>query len=1198
MSDQRNLAPGFATHLWHRPFYCLPLYFLVICLVSLLAMVTLTQRAYAADIAVDLAADAVTLDGNCTLREAINAANSDTTVDNCPAGDGIDTILLPADTYLLTLLGANEDANASGDLDITETLIIHGAGEGLTILDGNSTDRILHTLPAVDLTLRNLTLQNGVSDSCGGALCASNNVTFTAVTADSNTTTDDGAAGGAASIDGDAMINASTLQNNITVADNAPGGALFVFGNASINGSTFASNLTLGSTASGGALYIIGNPTIEQSTFQNNATLGDFSSGGAIYSAGDMTTSASTFRNNTTSSLFANGGAIFNFGTTTITDSAFENNFTLSDGAAGGAIYSFGTTLISGTTFLNNLTAGIGSHGGALYGQGDSTIKDSSFQGNYTTGDLANGGAAAIEGRTQISTTRFLINQTLGLDANGGALYLVGSRGDSQVVNTLFASNQTSTHGAALYVEGLDPASTLALLHTTIANIFNSSVDESAIYVQASTVGITNTIISSYTVAISQIGGTVTEDSNLFFGTIDDTLGVITSSGNSVTGDPQFIDPSLDDYRLGDGSPAIDLGLDAGVAEDFFGAVRPQGPGFDAGYYEAAAHTLVAGDDSYSTPKNSVLNVNAANGVLSNDLDSYGHTLVASVQTGVANGVLMLNADGSFVYTPAANYVGSDSFTYLVSDGGVSDGGVSDVGTVTLTITPVNDPPTATGTPTKTPTKTLTKTPTKTPTPTVTPTATTTKPPTPTLIATATVPATATPTATVIATATVPPVVSKPIWLSTNKNGNVAGLTYRDEDIIAYDRTTGQWRMIFDGSDVGLASNDLDDFELLPNGHLLLSVERDFVLRDFGPVDDADLLEFIPTSLGNQTSGTFSLYLAGAPVGLEKHDHKEDIKALALDTLGQWVISVRERFDALGIQGSDKDLFTFSATSLGANASGTWEKTFQGAAIGLTSKAEDLRGLWIDPQTDALYLTINGTFTVTGSNGTFSGNGNDILICHPLGLGPNMNCAFESFWHFAELADQIIDGLAILDPAQLATLPPIQNTIANSVDPDEWVGDDAQEASDDAPPILQLGVSTFPHTDTPIAAGDRISYTITLSNTENWAESVVVTASLSPNLQFDANTITPPLTTTTSAAQSAQAPLIWTIPSLPSGEHFQGQFTVVVNATANATTIIGVSADGTPIQTTQLHHVARVPDDTGGTDSMLNQKVYLPIVPQ
>src|SRR5256885_8306106 len=68
-----------------------------------------------------------------------------------------------------------------------------------------------------------------------------------------------------------------------------------------------------------------------------------------------------------------------------------------------------------------------------------------------------------------------------------------------------------------------------------------------------------------------------------------------------------------------------------------------------------------------------------------------GDLLTALLVTGPQHGALVLDPDGSFTYTPAADYNGPDVFTYRASDGHA----VSDVATVALTITPVNDAPVA-----------------------------------------------------------------------------------------------------------------------------------------------------------------------------------------------------------------------------------------------------------------------------------------------------------------------------------------------------------------------------------------------------------------------------------------------------------------------------------------------------------------------
>ncbi|QNM95070.1 tandem-95 repeat protein [Chitinimonas koreensis] len=71
--------------------------------------------------------------------------------------------------------------------------------------------------------------------------------------------------------------------------------------------------------------------------------------------------------------------------------------------------------------------------------------------------------------------------------------------------------------------------------------------------------------------------------------------------------------------------------------------------------------------------------------------DVDGDTLSAVLVAGPAHGSVVLNADGSFRYVPAADFHGSDSFSYRLNDGALDSG----VATVTLTVTPVNDAPVA-----------------------------------------------------------------------------------------------------------------------------------------------------------------------------------------------------------------------------------------------------------------------------------------------------------------------------------------------------------------------------------------------------------------------------------------------------------------------------------------------------------------------
>jgi VCBS repeat-containing protein len=95
----------------------------------------------------------------------------------------------------------------------------------------------------------------------------------------------------------------------------------------------------------------------------------------------------------------------------------------------------------------------------------------------------------------------------------------------------------------------------------------------------------------------------------------------------------------------------------------------------------------VAVDDAYATDEDTVLTV-AAPGVLANDTDINPDSfLTAILVSGPANGTLTLNADGSFTYTPNANFNGTDTFTYTVSDGGLES---VTPATVTITVNPVS----------------------------------------------------------------------------------------------------------------------------------------------------------------------------------------------------------------------------------------------------------------------------------------------------------------------------------------------------------------------------------------------------------------------------------------------------------------------------------------------------------------------------
>jgi hypothetical protein len=95
----------------------------------------------------------------------------------------------------------------------------------------------------------------------------------------------------------------------------------------------------------------------------------------------------------------------------------------------------------------------------------------------------------------------------------------------------------------------------------------------------------------------------------------------------------------------------------------------------------------VAVDDAATTAEDSPTDV----AVLANDTDPNGDTLSVSAASDPANGTTAIQPDGTVRYTPDPDFAGADTFDYTVDDGA----GNSDTGSVAVTVTPLNDAPTA-----------------------------------------------------------------------------------------------------------------------------------------------------------------------------------------------------------------------------------------------------------------------------------------------------------------------------------------------------------------------------------------------------------------------------------------------------------------------------------------------------------------------
>ena len=141
------------------------------------------------------------------------------------------------------------------------------------------------------------------------------------------------------------------------------------------------------------------------------------------------------------------------------------------------------------------------------------------------------------------------------------------------------------------------------------------------------------------------------------------------------------------------GTTMTDLNVPEGVTYTY----RVRAMGFMGGsdYSNTIEITIpnsppVAALDAYSTAENTPLVVPVP-GVLSNDTDPNGDPLVAILNSGVSHGLLTLDPNGSFVYTPTLSYIGTDSFTYRANDG-IDN---SNLAFVSLTITGTNTSPVA-----------------------------------------------------------------------------------------------------------------------------------------------------------------------------------------------------------------------------------------------------------------------------------------------------------------------------------------------------------------------------------------------------------------------------------------------------------------------------------------------------------------------
>lgn len=315
-------------------------------------------------------------DGDCSLREALKAANTNSPVDACPAGSGIETdvISVPGGDYELIIAGRGENQGDQGDLDILEDVSIVGAGESLTTVRAGDPSEV-----SICATFGGPQAQGGPSEPngidrvfhvVGGGQSPPTSFSAQGVTAVaveisgltiSNGAADDGLGGGVLNESGDLSITASTIEKNIAVAFSGP----IAFG---------------GGLASDGG----GRVTLDSVEVLDNESAAEFESLGGGVASGydnvqvDQATSAQA--------LDDEGFSRWDLMRASSSDSSSDT--------AARAQGEIGSLLqVSDSHFEGNVTcSGGGASGGGLWAWSDADIDDSSFSANSAVANLASGG--------------------------------------------------------------------------------------------------------------------------------------------------------------------------------------------------------------------------------------------------------------------------------------------------------------------------------------------------------------------------------------------------------------------------------------------------------------------------------------------------------------------------------------------------------------------------------------------------------------------------------------------------------------------------------------------------------------------------------------------------------------------------------------------------------------------------------------
>jgi len=346
------------------------------------------------------------------------------------------------------------------------------------------------------------------------------------------------------------------------------------------NASDPDTNLTrLDAQGNGRAMVITGPVTVKVNGFhlRNGAVTGNSVCGAGLYVYSSTVTLAdSLVYNNVISGAGSQGGGVCAIsGALTITATHIYSN--ASDASTGGGIYYSGGdfSLVNSQVYSNTA----GTFGGGLYlTDADAVLIDNRI---YTNTASTGGGLRIFDSDNVHMERNWLLDNQA--NASGGGIS-AWSTAHITMTNNVIGSNRASTGGDGLSFTGSGNG---ILLHNTVADN-NDGNDSEGLRVSGFTLGLTNTILSGHSVAIttSSASASVVADHTLWDGSgiYTDTDGTITTT-NDLVGSPNYYGRAMMDYHITGSSAAAGAGIDVGVEADIDGESRFSPPDVGADQY-------------------------------------------------------------------------------------------------------------------------------------------------------------------------------------------------------------------------------------------------------------------------------------------------------------------------------------------------------------------------------------------------------------------------------------------------------------------------------------------------------------------------------------------------------------------------------------------------------------------------------------